>query len=146
MTGYPDDKLYEFLQSIRPSLAAAYENDKGEAVGTRYGEEVRRRCQRDLFWMCRYFLWETMPEGAGADIEDNLITEDPYRVVCDLFVKKDPSKPIKDQDEFKNRILLWPRGGMKSTIDICDTVQWILCFPRSACSTLRPKPPWLKVS
>ena len=26
-------------------------------------------------------------------------------------------------------MLLWPRGGAKSTFDHVDTIQWILCFP-----------------
>ena len=94
-------------------------------------KEVRRRCMTDLFWMMRYFCWETNPysENGTRPISDNKIEDDPHAIFCDLFIKKDPTKTIAEQSEVKTRLLLWPRGGMKSTIDHVDTVQWILCWP-----------------
>src|SRR5258708_44814 len=46
-----------------------------------------------------------------------------------MFVQKDPSKSIPQQDRIKERLLLYPRGSYKSTLNICDCVQWIICFP-----------------
>jgi hypothetical protein len=125
----PDDALYSYIQSVRLVLTESWSSDPSAVPATRLGKEVRRRTQRDLFWVCRYFTWETNPACDGRSVEYNLFTEDPYRVVCDLFVKKDPTKEISEQDTFRNRVLLWPRAGGKSTLDICDTVQWVLCFP-----------------
>lgn len=49
--------------------------------------------------------------------------------VCNFFVQKDSSKLIEEQDECKERLLLYPRGAFKSTIDVIDCVQWIINFP-----------------
>jgi phage terminase large subunit-like protein len=125
----PSAELYNYLQSVRDDLVENWKSDPNVIPGTRLGKEVRRRCQRDLFFLAKYFLWETNPAAAGQSIEENRISEEPYQVICDFFVRKDPDKKIAEQDAFRNRLLLWPRGGFKSTIDICDTVQWILCFP-----------------
>lgn len=122
----PQDQLYEALINSKTALAA-YEPAALRASSL--GQYVTHLCKTDLFWMARYFTWETNPAGVEKPISENNITEDPYRVLCDLFVKKDPSKTLSQQDEIKNRLLLWPRGGMKSTIDIVDVVQWILNFP-----------------
>jgi phage terminase large subunit-like protein len=46
-----------------------------------------------------------------------------------LFVAKDESKPLDKQDRRKERLLLYPRGIFKSTLDVIDAVQWVLCFP-----------------
>jgi len=90
---------------------------------------VRSRCKKDLVWLTCFFCWETNPEGEGQPISENKITYESHGPILDLFVKKDDSKKIKDQDKRKIRMLLWPRGGMKSTIDVVDAVQWILNFP-----------------
>ena len=52
-----------------------------------------------------------------------------HRQVCDFFIAKDPSKPMKDQSEYRERLLLFPRFGWKTTIDALDAVNWIVCFP-----------------
>ena len=85
-------------------------------------EEVRRRAKQDLFFLAKYFI------GFGGEI-NHLIMESTHRRVCDLFVKKDASKEIGEQDDRKERLLLYPRGSFKSTIDNADTVQWVLNFP-----------------
>jgi hypothetical protein len=90
---------------------------------------VRDRCKKDLTWMTCYWTWETNPEGEGKHISENKITPESHGPILDLFVKKDDSRKLKDQDTCKTRLLLWPRGGMKSTIDVVDTAQWILNFP-----------------
>jgi len=91
--------------------------------------EVRRRTRTDLFWLVKYFSWGTNPAGVDKHIKENKISREEYQIVCDFFVQKNNTKPVAEQDEFQNRLLLWPRGGFKSTIDVCDAVQWILNFP-----------------
>jgi len=126
----PHDPLYEFITAYREDLV-----NRLRGLGTEeflkmpIVQEARRRCKQDLFWMCRYFTWETNPVGSDAPVSENLITEAEYKIICDFFVKKDDSRSIRDQDTIKNRLLLWPRGGFKSTIDVVDVVQWILNFP-----------------
>jgi len=90
---------------------------------------VRKRCKADLEWLACFFTWETNAEGEGRPIAENCITPESHGPILRLFVKKDDTKKIKDQDRRKIRMLLWPRGGQKSTIDVVDGVQWILNFP-----------------
>lgn len=127
----PDAELYEFINSpeARASILNARSMTLEHMRRLPLVGEVRRRCKADLFWMARYFTWETNPHSAGRPVSENIIDEEHYRVVCDLFVKKDDSKPIIEQDTRKSRLLLWPRGGAKSTTDIIDASQWILNFP-----------------
>ena len=127
----PNDILYDFLQEVRQDLINLAKLGTDTIPESKLGIEVRRRCQTDLFWMARFFCWETMPysEAGTKPVSDNKIEEDPHSIFCDLFIKKDPTKKMEEQSEVKTRLLLWPRGGMKSTFDHVDTVQWILCFP-----------------
>lgn len=93
-------------------------------------QEVRRRTEQDLYWVTRYFTWGTNPEGVGKDLAANLINEKVHRVLCNMYIKKDKTKTIAEQDLVcKQRMILFPRGSMKTTVDICDAVQWILNFP-----------------
>ena len=58
-----------------------------------------------------------------------------HEEICnEFFVRKDPTaKTFKqfatEYVDKKERLLLVPRGGFKSSIDMADTVQWIICFP-----------------
>jgi phage terminase large subunit-like protein len=124
----PDEALYEYV--TRVDVRASLQNL--QAVGldkVPMTREVRRRTRTDLFWLVKYFSWGTNPAGVDKHIKENKISREEYQIVCDFFVQKDNTKPIAEQDEFQNRLLLWPRGGFKSTIDVCDAVQWILNFP-----------------
>lgn len=64
-------------------------------------------------------------------------TRTAHEVVCNsFFVQKNPTfltfKQFADKNNYtdlKRRMLLTPRGGFKSSIDIADSVQWIICFP-----------------
>ncbi|MDE2107202.1 MAG: hypothetical protein KGL39_58940, partial [Patescibacteria group bacterium] len=127
----PNDILYDFLLQNRPNLVNISKLGLDTIPKSKLGQEVRRRCETDLFWLARWFTWETNPasDNGTKPITENWITEEYYKVVCDLFVQKDKSKPLNEQSEIKTRLLLWPRSGMKSTIDHVDTIQWILNFP-----------------
>jgi len=89
-----------------------------------YKEELRWRCQTDLLWLAKFVL------GYG------LIDEHDHREMFDMFVKKDPRKPIEEQDDVKVRLILMPRRTFKTTANIADTVQWILDFPDVAVMTM----------
>jgi hypothetical protein len=85
-----------------------------------YRDELRLRAQTDLFWLCYELLGY------------NKLTEADHRAVTDHYVQKDPRIPIEHQDTIKNRLHLDPRGTYKSTINMGDCVQWIICFPENA--------------
>lgn len=76
----------------------------------------RNRCYSDLFWFATEML--------GYDLVEfhRLIT-------TDFFIKKDPTVPIEKLSSVKSRLVLYPRGSFKSSIDEADTVQWIICYP-----------------
>lgn len=112
-------------KAYRDSSADALSQFKVHPVVT----EVRRRAKSDLAFLACYFTWETNPFCNGQDISENQISEASHGPIFNLFVQKDDSKKFKDQDTRKIRLLLWPRNGMKSSIDIVDAVQWILNFP-----------------
>ena len=133
----PDNELYLAVAEKQARLALGV---KRETLGLEeylkwlltqdFAIETRRRSKADLYFLSRYILWETNPESAGKQFKDNLILEHVHRRLCDMFVKKDDSKSVAEQDKFcKERMVLYPRGSMKSTIDVYDTVQWILNFP-----------------
>lgn len=58
-----------------------------------------------------------------------------HEEVCNkFFVQKDPTyvdfEAFADQyTDLKERMLLVPRGGFKSSIDCADCLQWVICFP-----------------
>ena len=128
----PNAALYEFLLSIRTDLVNMMQLGVDHVPGTRLGKHVRHRCQTDLMWLARYFCWCSNPasDNGARPFEENIFDEEFYGPFTKLFPQKDPSKPINKQSSVKTSLLLWPRGGAKSTFDHVDTVQWILCFPQ----------------
>lgn len=118
-----DEELYIRICAIRDGLKDALNIDPtiiNKVLQSEIGIETRRRAKEDLYFLAKYFLRKE---------EVDLMTELCHRVVCDLFVKKDSSKSFADQDKRKARLLLYPRGSFKSTIDCADAIQWILNFP-----------------
>jgi len=51
------------------------------------------------------------------------------RILNDFFVVKDPWTEITELDKRKNRLLLAPRGSYKSSCDIVDVTQLVICYP-----------------
>lgn len=101
----------------------ACEKAKSLDIWRKYGYEDmsvwqadRLRCQTDLFWFAKEVLGYHLVEC------HRLIT-------TDFFVKKDPSVKIEDLSTVKSRLVLYPRGSFKSSIDEADTVQWIVTYP-----------------
>ena len=76
----------------------------------------RNRCYSDLFWFATEMLHYDLVEF------HRLIT-------TDFFIKKDPNVPIQKLSTIKSRLVLYPRGSFKSSLDEADTVQWIICYP-----------------
>jgi len=85
-----------------------------------YRQQLRYRMQTDLFWLTKYVLGYS------------LVSEQWHREVADVFIKKDPAKPMNQQSRKRRRILLLPRKTFKTTFNIADTVQLVLCFPEVA--------------
>ena len=127
----PNDVLYDFLISIKPDLINMMKLGVDHIPNSPLGKEVRRRSIADLKWLAKYFLWDSMSVSENGDIPvtENIFLDPQYDVFAELFVKKDPSVPILQASSVKTRLLLWPRGGAKSSYDSVDTVQWVLCYP-----------------
>ena len=85
--------------------------------------KFRFMAQTNLFFMCH--LLETYKQT----------TVNTHEEICNkFFVQKNPTfstfeKFANQYTDLKDRMLLVPRGGFKSSIDIADCVQWIACFP-----------------
>jgi hypothetical protein len=58
-----------------------------------------------------------------------------HREAIEFFVPKQLDKPVEKQHEGRLRrgTLLFPRGSYKSTLNMADSVQWIICFPLTVC-------------
>ena len=121
------DDLYQYLDSNREGLKELYE--KGVLTSQEWAKEVRRRSKQDLEWLAGYMTHETNPETSGKPITENMIRRENHAPFFDFFVKKDESKSIAEQSTIKSRLLLYPRGSMKSSTGLIDVVQWVLNFP-----------------
>ena len=80
-------------------------------------QEMRRLAQTDLWYLARHVICNTWLES------------ETHKPITDFFVAKNPDLPLEQQDDVKERLLLYPRGTLKSTLDCIDAAQWILCFP-----------------
>jgi phage terminase large subunit-like protein len=133
----PDDKLYAAIDEDESRAALAKKRDDlgpdeylNWLLQQDFAGETRRRVKSDLYFLARYFGWETNPESANKSFKDNQVCEHVHRRLCNLFVRKSDLRTIAQQDAFsKSRVILYPRGSFKSTIDVYDAVQWILNFP-----------------
>lgn len=106
-------------QRVRSLFAALGDEEFGKTLVCRY------LCMRDLLFL----VSDVLSAERVKDGDLNLITEESHRVLADAFVVKDPAKSIAEQSKVKNRLILCPRGTLKTTFDVADVVQWILCFP-----------------
>ena len=99
-------------------------------------ERYRFLAQTNLFGLCKLL-------GKYPDMTDHEYlwidgtTHNTHEEICnDFFAHKDPTKKtFKDfaakesYIEQKERLLLVPRGGFKSSMNMADCVQWVICFP-----------------
>lgn len=98
----------------------------GESLTAQNGRELlvlRFLAQTNLYFLCN--LLEKYSQVTVKTHED----------ICNLFfARKNPTFPTFEKfanqyTDLKDRMLLVPRGGFKSSIDMADVVQWIVCFP-----------------
>ena len=86
-------------------------------------QRYRFMAQTNLYFLCH--LLE----------QYNQTTINTHEEICySFFVRKDPTfitfDHFADQySDIKQSMLLVPRGGFKSSLNMADTVQWIICFP-----------------
>jgi predicted phage terminase large subunit-like protein len=85
----------------------------------RPGSTSAEKGKRDLWFLCSRVLSRVYPD----------LVESLHKPWCEFFVKKDPLHSVLIQDSVKNRMLLAPRGHFKTTINLCDIMQWMLAFP-----------------
>ena len=112
-------------------------------VGDKYGMpkdnkltmRVRFMAQTNLFFLCKLLGYDAMTDKEYVWTDGKV--HNTHEEVCnEFFVRKDPTLPNfkafaakENYIEKKERLLLVPRGGFKSTMDMSDCVQWICCFP-----------------
>jgi phage terminase large subunit-like protein len=106
-----------------------YDLSDGAAVA-RY----RFMAQTNLFFLCK--LLEKYKDTTDREyVWTDGKTHNTHEEICNaFFVRKNPTfQTFKDfagqYIEEKERLLLVPRGGFKSSIDMADCVQWIISFP-----------------
>lgn len=115
----------EQKQLVQKSWMTALKEAKEEPNQVNAIEFIRFRflAQTNLFFLCN--LLEKYRNVTLKTHED----------ICNqFFVQKNPSYISFEQfanqyTDLKDRMLLVPRGGFKSSIDIADCVQWIISFP-----------------
>lgn len=87
-----------------------------DGEGPLWYRQLRLRAQIDLFWFIREVLGKS-------------ITNYAHRGLIEHLVQKDPRLPIAEQSSIKTRLTMCCRGYFKSTISVCDCLQWICGFP-----------------
>jgi phage terminase large subunit-like protein len=96
----------------------------------------RFMAQTNLFSLCK--LLEKYKDMTDHEYlwTDGLIHNTHEEICNDFFVRKDPTKKtfkeFASKDSYleqKERLLLVPRGGFKSSMNMADCVQWIISFP-----------------
>jgi phage terminase large subunit-like protein len=97
--------------------------------------KARFLSQTNLFALCRLLGYSDMSDQEYVWTDGTLHTT--HESICnEFFVRKNPTyktfkefSSIKNYIDKKERLLLVPRGGFKSTMNMADCVQWVLCFP-----------------
>jgi predicted phage terminase large subunit-like protein len=124
MASFDFEKLYKDAYGKVKETKSTEDWAKFGYDDPRIWEKDFRNGQTDLFWL-------------SVDLLDLALVEAIHRPITDdFFIKKNPYVEAKNwrlavshQSTVKNRMLLYPRGTFKSSIDMADIVQWIICFP-----------------
>jgi hypothetical protein len=107
-------------------------------VGLTDGELVVRArflAQTNLFFLCKFLGYKDM--SSDQYIWTDGTVHNTHEEICnDFFVRKDPTvKSFKlfanaysTNVDKKERLLLVPRGGFKSTMNMVDSIQYVLCW------------------
>lgn len=117
------DEPIKPLKELYADARAAAVNSNSQAEWVKHGFEdilvwadQRVKCCTDLFWFATAML--------GYDL-----VAFHEKICVDFFIQKNPEIEIHKLHKIKSRLLLYPRGSFKSSIDEADTVQWIVCYP-----------------
>jgi phage terminase large subunit-like protein len=122
----PDDQKLKVQESWKNYLV----NNGGKS----FSEPLTKSEFSDLLWY-RFLAQTNLFFLCNLLEKYSQVTVKTHEDICnDFFVKKDPTFPsfeafANQYTLLKDRMLLVPRGGFKSSIDIADCVQWIVCFP-----------------
>ncbi len=99
-------------------------------------QRARFMAQTNLFFLCK--LLELYKDMSDQEYfwTDGTVHNTHEEICNEFFVRKDPTyktfkefSSIKNYIDKKERLLLVPRGGFKSTMNMADCVQWVLSFP-----------------
>lgn len=101
------------------------------------GKEVAKLSQEEIhsLLLCRLMAQENLYFLCHLLEKYNQTTIKTHEEICNkFFVQKDPTfssfeKFALQYTDLKERLLLVPRGGFKSSIDIADCVQWVITYP-----------------
>lgn len=94
---------------------------------------VRFMVQTNLFAMCKFLGYDAVTDHEYV-WTDGQVHNTHEEIANFFFVRKDPL--VKTFEAFatayidkKERLLLVPRGGFKSTMDMADCIQYVCCWP-----------------
>src|SRR5208282_5988139 len=99
-------------------------------------QDYRFLAQTNLFALTR--LLEKYPDMSRQTYvwTDGQVYNTHEHIANFFFVRKDPTyktfKQFASKENYvgeKERLLLVPRGGFKSSLNMCDCVQWVIAFP-----------------
>lgn len=115
----------EQQDSVHKSWVAALKFAKEEVNPQNAVEFILLRflAQTNLFFLCNLLeKYENVTVSAHEDICNAFFAQkDPRFISFDAFANSYTDK--------KSRLLLVPRGGFKSSMDIADCVQWVIAYP-----------------
>lgn len=79
-------------------------------------EKLRQKAKNDIFYLANEILdYDFVPEVHGE--------------LFDVLGPADSAQPFLELEEIKNKLILWPRGHLKTSAVIAKVVQLILKFP-----------------
>lgn len=99
---------------------------------------ARFLAQTNLFFLCKLLQkYGDVSEKEYTLVNANGVesTHNTHEEICnEFFVRKDPTMPsfkkfANAYIDKKERLLLVPRGGFKSSMDMADVIQWVINYP-----------------
>jgi predicted phage terminase large subunit-like protein len=91
-------------------------------------DSLRQRCRTNLFFLAGAILQKSMYEHVHRPITKFFVQKDNSQLPANYTLKQ-LHDCISALDVTKERLLLYPRGTFKSTLNVIDCVQWIINFP-----------------
>jgi len=110
--------LAAVLDEFKPTILATW---KTYNISPDKGWALRRKCQKDGFFLSTILQYPDFVKTTHQEVFDFFVQKDPDAKDFKTFAESVPG----NHDD----LLMLCRGGFKSTADIVDTIQWIICFP-----------------